>query len=319
MARRWRWRHAKPKIRRFWLEHSKKRIMALLSLTKSRQVHSSANKVPHWCTSLLMNWYRRFVLIQVSIRGSSFATPQNNRPNDLKNQIYLLRETTMTVHWRRLKVVISKGSLQMSTEYESLIDRSNDIPADERRQRLDAVSKRLRDCVLSDIHRTPNKNWRWEILQGWYGITRLIFPKIVGLTILNTSWMMSCSTVLWYYDNHCSTESRKCHRRKSYRLTVDKIFPLSCHWIFYWPCQRKKTYQWSSNRGVNDALPSSLQSSWILLVKRLESSFTAFTQSCWTCDVTQKQLKDGRTTQFSFVRKLTWTRTWLWNQNIETW
>lgn len=30
--------------------------------------------------------------------GLLSATPQNNRPNDLKNQIYLLRETTMTVH-----------------------------------------------------------------------------------------------------------------------------------------------------------------------------------------------------------------------------
>lgn len=68
--------------------------------------------------------------------------------------------------------------------------------------------------------------------------------------------------------------------------------------------ERKHTGR--GNRGVNDVAKQLAIIMQILLVKRLESSFTAFTQSLLNLRrYTENMIKCGRTTQFSFVRKLT--------------
>lgn len=54
------------------------------------------------------------------------------------------------------------------------------MPADKRRERLNAISKRLRDCVLSDIlerrTRTDVEKYYYEDMKS----QGLVFPKIVG-------------------------------------------------------------------------------------------------------------------------------------------
>ena len=84
--------------------------------------------------------------------GLLSATPQNNRPNDLKNQIYLFeRNHTDSTLKKAESGNIEKFFADVNREYDFLIDKNNNIPSIERGKRLKAVSQRIRDCVLCDI------------------------------------------------------------------------------------------------------------------------------------------------------------------------
>ena len=84
--------------------------------------------------------------------GLLSATPQNNRPNDLKNQIYLFERNHNESTLKKAEGGnIERFFADVSREYDFLIDRTNNIPDQERRQRLDNLSKKLRDCILTDI------------------------------------------------------------------------------------------------------------------------------------------------------------------------
>lgn len=113
--------------------------------------------------------------------GLLSATPQNNRPNDLKNQIYLFERNHNDSTLKKAESGnIERFFADVNREYELLIDRSNDIPADERHQRLDAVSKRLRDCVLSDILERRTRTDVEKYYKDDMESQGLVFPKIVG-------------------------------------------------------------------------------------------------------------------------------------------
>lgn len=207
--------------------------------------------------------------------GLLSATPQNNRPNDLKNQIYLFERNHNDSTLKKAESGnIERFFADVNREYELLIDRSNDIPAEERRQRLDAVSKRLRDCVLSDIlerrTRTDVEKYYKEDMES----QGLVFPKIVGPN--NLEYIMDDELAHLFSDTMtiiAPTEEEKLHTDEWLRY-----FRYRAIEYFVDPANERK-HTGRGNRGVSDVAKQLATIMQILLVKRLESSFTAFRQS----------------------------------------
>lgn len=207
--------------------------------------------------------------------GLLSATPQNNRPNDLKNQIYLFERNHNDSTLKKAESGnIERFFADVSREYELLIDRSNNIPADERRQRLDAVSKRLRDCVLSDILERRTRTDVEKYYKDDMESQSLVFPKIVGPN--NLEYIMDDELAQLFSDTMtiiAPTEEEKLQTDEWLRY-----FRYRAIEYFADPANERK-HTGRGNRGVNDVAKQLATIMQILLVKRLESSFTAFAQS----------------------------------------
>ena len=207
--------------------------------------------------------------------GLLSATPQNNRPNDLKNQIYLFERNRNDSTLKKAESGnIEKFFADVNREYDLLINNRSNITEEERKQRLEAVSKKLRDCVLSDIleRRTRmdvEKYYKEDVeSQG------LVFPKIVGPNTLKyimddelAQLFSDTMTIIAPNQNErlLTNEWLKYSRYRAIEYFVD-------------PANEQK-HTGRGNRGVNDVARQMATIMQILLVKRLESSFTAFTQS----------------------------------------
>ena len=207
--------------------------------------------------------------------GLLSATPQNNRPNDLKNQIYLFERNRNDSTLKKAESGnIEKFFADVNREYDLLINNRSNITEEERKQRLEAVSKKLRDCVLSDIlerrTRTDVEKYYKEDIES----QGLVFPKIVGPNTLKyimddelAQLFSDTMTIIAPNQNErlLTNEWLKYSRYRAIEYFVD---PAN---------EQKQTGR--GNRGVNDVARQMATIMQILLVKRLESSFTAFTQS----------------------------------------
>lgn len=207
--------------------------------------------------------------------GLLSATPQNNRPNDLKNQIYLFeRNHSISTLKKAESGNLEKFFAEVNKEYELLINRSNDIPAEERRQRLDAVSRLLRDCVLSDILERRTRTDVEKYYKKDMESQGLKFPKIVGPN--NLEYIMDDELAQLFSDTMtiiAPTEEEKLQTDEWLRY-----FRYRAIEYFADPANERK-HTGRGNRGVSDVAKQLATIMQILLVKRLESSFTAFTQS----------------------------------------
>ena len=207
--------------------------------------------------------------------GLLSATPQNNRPNDLKNQIYLFERNRNDSTLKKAESGnIEKFFADVNREYDLLINNRSNITEEERKQRLEAVSKKLRDCVLSDIlerrTRTDVEKYYKEDIES----QGLVFPKIVGPNTLKyimddelAQLFSDTMTIIAPNQNErlLTNEWLKYSRYRAIEYFVD-------------PANEQK-HTGRGNRGVNDVARQMATIMQILLVKRLESSFTAFTQS----------------------------------------
>ena len=207
--------------------------------------------------------------------GLLSATPQNNRPNDLKNQIYLFERNRNDSTLKKAESGnIEKFFADVNREYDRLINNRSNITEEERKQRLEAVSKKLRDCVLSDIlerrTRTDVEKYYKEDIES----QGLVFPKIVGPNTLKyimddelAQLFSDTMTIIAPNQNErlLTNEWLKYSRYRAIEYFVD-------------PANEQK-HTGRGNRGVNDVARQMATIMQILLVKRLESSFTAFTQS----------------------------------------
>ncbi|MGP1597314.1 MAG: helicase-related protein [Prevotella denticola] len=217
--------------------------------------------------------------------GLLSATPQNNRPNDLKNQIYLFERNHNDSTLKKAEGGnIEKFFADVNREYDLLIrkpeadattgDLIYDIPSDERRRRLDEVSRKLRDCILSDIlerrTRTDVETYYEEDIK----VQGLVFPKIVGPN--NLEYIMDEELATLFSDTMtiiAPTEKEKLQTDEWLRY-----FRYRAIEYFADPANEKK-HTGRGNRSVGDVAKQLATIMQILLVKRLESSFTAFTQS----------------------------------------
>ena len=207
--------------------------------------------------------------------GLLSATPQNNRPNDLKNQIYLFERNHNDSTLKKAESGnIERFFADVNREYEMLIDRSNDIPADERHQRLDTVSKRLRDCILSDILERRTRTDVEKYYKDDMESQGLVFPKIVGPN--NLEYIMDDELAQLFSDTMTIIAPTAEDKLKTdewlryFRYRAIEYFADSAN---------ENKYRGRGNRSVNDVAKQLATIMQILLVKRLESSFTAFTQS----------------------------------------
>ena len=217
--------------------------------------------------------------------GLLSATPQNNRPNDLKNQIYLFERNHNDSTLKKAEGGnIEKFFADINREYDLLISKPkvdketglliHDIPTDERRVRLNAVSKKIRDCILIDIlerrTRTDVKEYYGDDMKA----EGLIFPEIVGPN--NLKYVMDDELAQLFSDTMTIIAPTEVEKLQ----TDEWLKYLRYRAIEYFtnPANEKK-HMGRGNRGVSDVAKQLATIMQNLLVKRLESSFSAFTQS----------------------------------------
>ena len=198
------------------------------------------------------------------------ATPQNNTPSDLKNQIYLFqRERHNTTLDRILGRNLSAFFSKIESQYEQL---KKDPKANN--DELIALSRKVRACVLDDLlvrrTRTDIKKYYQTDANG------IKFPQVKGPNLLK--YEMSDELVQLFLD------------------TMEKIAPFSTikneivfeegslnyyryRAIEYLVNQEDRNQYKNRNLNVENISRRLARIMQILLVKRLESSFSAFKQS----------------------------------------
>ena len=207
--------------------------------------------------------------------GLLSATPQNNKPNDLKNQIYLFeRSHTDSTLKKAEGGNLERFFTEVNREYDFLMDRNNDIPYDTRRIRLNAVSQRIRDCILSDILERRTRTDVEKYYKEDMVAQDLNFPKIVGPNSLK--YIMDDELARLFSDTMtiiAPTDDEKTQTDdwlRYFRYRAIEYFKNSIN---------EEKYTGRGNRGVSDVAKQLATIMQILLVKRLESSFAAFTKS----------------------------------------
>lgn len=212
--------------------------------------------------------------------GLLSATPQNNRPNDIKNQIYLFERNRNDSTLKKAESGnIEKFFAQANREYDELIKAQDGETEEDKKKRetaLKLLSKKIRECVLDDIlerrTRTDVENHYKKDMDAQH----LKFPVIKGPCILE--YKMDDELAHLFADTMtiiAPTEKEKEKRQKNSYLGYYRYRAIQ----FFKQADNKDKYK---GRGaidtdkVADQLARIMQ---ILLVKRLESSFTAFTTS----------------------------------------
>ena len=207
--------------------------------------------------------------------GLLSATPQNNRPNDLKNQIYLFERN----HNESTLKKAEGGNLerfftQVNKEYDILISNKTIISEEERKNRLAQLSKQIRDCVLSDIlerrTRTDIKKYYEKDMQE----QGIIFPNVIGPNILE--YVMDEELAQLFSDTTTIIAPNDAEKLK----TNDWLRYYRYRAIEYLKDEKNaKKHAGRGNRKPDEVAKQLAKIMQILLVKRLESSFTAFKES----------------------------------------
>lgn len=209
--------------------------------------------------------------------GLLTATPQNNRPDDLKNQIYLFERN----HAESTLKKANSGNLEnffaeVNKEYANIIHpKDNDISTpEERSERLKALSRRIRDCVLADI---MVRRTRTDVEKYYADDMRrqnLKFPRIVGPNELEYQMDSQLSRlfaetmdIIAPSDDYKLASSRylNYYRYRAIQFLADE--------------NNKKKYDARGSRDADTLADQLAKIMQINLVKRLESSFSAFYQS----------------------------------------
>lgn len=213
--------------------------------------------------------------------GLLSATPQNNRPSDLQNQIYLFQRNHSDSTLKKANGGNLEGFFaEVNRQYASLITAPKDANGhtiketeEQRNARVKALkelSQTIRDCVLEDI---LVRQTRTDIMKH-YPDSGLTFPKISGPHSLE--YVMDDELSQLFADTMtviAPSEEDKgsgCNYLEYYRYRAIEYFADSANGDKYKGRGNRDT------KSVADQLARIMQ---ILLVKRLESSFAAFTKS----------------------------------------
>lgn len=203
--------------------------------------------------------------------GLLSATPQNNRPSDLQNQIYLFERNHAESTMKRAFGGNLEGFFaDINRRYAAIIHDKDEMTPEERDATLKQLSSEIRDCVLCDImvRRTRtdvNKYYKQD--KDKQGLT---FPEIEGP--LSLQYKMSKPLAQLFFDTMSSIapETLASGGLMYYRYRAIQ---------FLQDPEMKCKYDARGSRDA-DALADQLARIMQMnLVKRLESSFTAFKQS----------------------------------------
>ena len=207
--------------------------------------------------------------------GLLSATPQNNKPDDLKNQIYLFQRnhnnsTLKKANGGDLEQFFSK----VSREYQQLISMNSNVEGHVRKVRLNKISHQIRDCVLSDILERRTRTDVLKYYQEDLETQGLIFPEIVGPN--NLEYRMDKELAQLFFDTMAiiaPTEEEKLQSDEwlnYYRYRAIEYFV---------DPENELKHTGRGNRGVSNVANQLANIMQIMLVKRLESSFAAFKKS----------------------------------------
>lgn len=206
--------------------------------------------------------------------GLLSATPQNNRPSDLQNQIYLFERNHAESTLKKAKGGNLEGFFaDINRRYSAVIHDKNGVSMmlpEERNKQLKELSKEIRDCVLADVMvrrtRTDVMKYYAKDIEA-QGIT---FPTIQGP--ISLKYRMSKALATLFYntmDNIAPDEDTigglRYYRYRAIQYLVDP--------------ENKKKYDARGSRDADTLAEQLAHIMQINLVKRLESSFTAFKQS----------------------------------------
>jgi len=207
--------------------------------------------------------------------GLLSATPQNNGPRDLMNQIYLFernrRESTLKkAEGGNLELFFSK----INKEYDQLLKCNTDLSKEERHHRLDEVSRKLRDCILCDILERRTRTDIKRYYQDDIASQGIVFPEIMGPQSLE--YVMDDELAQLFYETMtllAPTQEDKDRTEEWLRYARYRAIE-----YFIDPAHGRK-YAGRGNRDVSIVSKQLATIMQIQLVKRLESSFSAFTRS----------------------------------------
>ena len=209
--------------------------------------------------------------------GLLSATPQNNRPDDLKNQIYLFErnhaDTTLT---KAKSGNLENFFSEVNTEYTNIIHPKDDDPStpEERREHLKALSRTIRDCVLADIMVRRTRTDVQKYYQDDMERQNLKFPKIEGPHELEYQMDSELS--------HLFAETMDIIApTEDYKLQSNRYLSYYRYRAIQYLADETNKRKYDA-RGSRDADTLAEQLANIIqinLVKRLESSFSAFYQS----------------------------------------
>lgn len=219
--------------------------------------------------------------------GLLSATPQNNRPADLKNQIYLFTRNRTSSKLKKAKGGnIESYFADIEATFQSLIRKpKNRIDSEqfkdevilsptERRKKLKELSENLRRDILDYIMvrrtRTDVQLYYKDDMER----KAMTFPEIKGPNPLK--YKMSDSLARLFSDTMNSVGS------------FDSLSPTGTEGIGYYryraiqflkDAEHKDKYKGKGSRDADNLALQLARIMQLLLVKRLESSFTAFQQS----------------------------------------
>ncbi len=210
--------------------------------------------------------------------GLLSATPQNNRPNDIKNQIYLFeRDRNDSTLKKAEGGNIERFFSQANREYSELINgREGETPQEKllREEKLKKLSLKIRDCVLEDI---LERRTRTDVIKYYANDIEaqgLVFPTISGP--LSLKYVMDDELADLFSDTMILIAPTE----------EDKL--ITDNWLGYY---RYRAIQYFTDvrnsekyKGRGSLNPEKISNQLarimqMLLVKRLESSFVAFTAS----------------------------------------
>lgn len=208
--------------------------------------------------------------------GLLSATPQNNRPTDLQNQIYLFERNHNNSTLKKAKGGnIESFFSEAKDEYDAIIGHKagsmyEKMTPEERNKELKALSARIRECVLEDIMvrrtRTDVKKYYSQDLDSH----SIVFPDIKGPVSLEYTMSHELS--------HLFADSMSC-------IAPEFGSPNGLMYYRYRAIQflkdpaNKKKYDARGSRNADTLAEQLAKIMQLNLVKRLESSFTAFKQS----------------------------------------
>ena len=209
--------------------------------------------------------------------GLLSATPQNNRPDDLKNQIYLFErnhaDTTLT---KAKSGNLENFFSEINAEYSNIIHPKVGDPStpEERRERLKELSRTIRDCVLADIMVRRTRTDVQKYYQDDMERQHLKFPKIEGPHELEYQMDTELS--------HLFAETMDIIApTEEYKLQSDRYLNYYRYRAIQYLADEanKKKYDARGSRNADTLAEQLAKIMQINLVKRLESSFSAFYQS----------------------------------------
>lgn len=137
---------------------------------------------------------------------------------------------------------------------------------DERRRRLMKVSRKIRSSLIPSDN--PQRRTRTHVVKYYKDdieLQGLVFPKIVGPTVLNSHYANRHSS-LRHHDNYCSHGGNLDQEWLKY-------FRYRAIEHFCWPCQRKETAAGRGNRASDVAT----QLATITVQPSCEASRSSFT------------------------------------------